>query len=169
MYKILGADGKEYGPLSAEQVKKWIAENRVEPKTPVFPEDARDWVFLMSLPEFADAFAPPPAPVVVAPPVLAGKEPPKSGWLIKIIPYKNPQALAAYYLGVFAVIPFLGVLLGIAALALGVGGLRRRKEEPEVGGSVHAWIGIIAGGLFGFIWLAVIVLFVIMTAKARNR
>ncbi len=57
MYKILGSDGHEYGPLSTEKIKQWIAESRVEKKTPVLPDGAADWVFLSSLPEFAEAFA----------------------------------------------------------------------------------------------------------------
>jgi hypothetical protein len=57
MYKILGSDGHEYGPLSIEKVKQWIAENRVEKKTPVLPDGAADWVFLSSMPEFTEAFA----------------------------------------------------------------------------------------------------------------
>jgi hypothetical protein len=57
MYKLLGSDGHEYGPISAEKIKQWILENRVEKKTPVLPDGAEDWVFLSSLPEFAEAFA----------------------------------------------------------------------------------------------------------------
>jgi hypothetical protein len=53
MYKILGSDGNEYGPLSTEKIKQWILEGRVEKKTPVLPDGAEDWVFLSSLPEFA--------------------------------------------------------------------------------------------------------------------
>jgi len=165
MYKILASDGKEYGPLSAEQIRQWLAESRLEGKTPVFPEGAQDWVFLNSLPEFADIFAPPPPPLVVPPPAPAKAA---GGGLNVIIPYKNPKALAAYYLGVFAVIPILGVLLGMAALGLGIAGLRFRKENPEAGGAVHAWIGIIAGGLFGFIWLAMIVFMVFAATHAAK-
>src|SRR3954447_21804778 len=47
-----------------------------------------------------------------------------------IIPYKNPQALIAYYLGVFGLIPGIGALLGPAALVLGIRGLRYVKREP---------------------------------------
>ena len=57
MYKILGSDGFEYGPGSAEKIKQWIQEERVEQKTPVMPDGAKDWVFLGSLPEFAEVFA----------------------------------------------------------------------------------------------------------------
>jgi hypothetical protein len=58
MYKILGSDGNEYGPISLEKLKKWIQEDRVDRKTPVMPEGAKDWVFLGTLPEFAGCFAP---------------------------------------------------------------------------------------------------------------
>lgn len=58
MYKILGADGKEYGPVSAERVRQWIAEGRANAQTKVQPEGAADWQTLGSLAEFADAFAP---------------------------------------------------------------------------------------------------------------
>ena len=30
MYKILGDDGQEYGPVSIEQVRQWIKENRLD-------------------------------------------------------------------------------------------------------------------------------------------
>ena len=57
MYKILASDGNEYDSISAEKINQWIRENRVEPKTPVMPEGAEDWVFLGDLPEFAQSFA----------------------------------------------------------------------------------------------------------------
>lgn len=40
MHKILGSDGNQYDPVSAEQVKKWIVENRVEKNTPILLEGA---------------------------------------------------------------------------------------------------------------------------------
>jgi hypothetical protein len=57
MYKILGSDGNEYESISAEKIRQWIQESRVEKKTPVMPEGAEDWVFLEALPEFAESFA----------------------------------------------------------------------------------------------------------------
>lgn len=64
-----------------------------------------------------------------------------------IVPYKNPAALAAYYLAVFGMFPFLGIFVSIPAFVLGIIGLRQRKRNPVIKGSVHAWIGIILGGL----------------------
>ena len=57
-YKVMGADGHEYGPVSAEEIRQWIMDGRLEKKSPVKPPDSKDWVFLSSLPEFAGAFHP---------------------------------------------------------------------------------------------------------------
>jgi hypothetical protein len=156
MYKILGSDGNEYGPVSAGQVKNWIAENRVEKKTPVIPKGGTDWVFLGSLPEFDAAFANP------LPMVSSAKGSKSADGFNKVIPYQNARALAACCLGVFSVIPPIGALLGLPALVLGILGLRFRRRNPEAGGSVHAWIGIVLGGLFGFGYLALIALVMIV-------
>jgi len=61
-YKVMGGDGKEYGQIYAEQIRRWFAEGRLEKKSPVIPPGAKDWVFLESLPEFADLFQPPAPP-----------------------------------------------------------------------------------------------------------
>jgi hypothetical protein len=64
-----------------------------------------------------------------------------------VIPYKNPCALAAYYMGVFSVLPLFGFFLSIAALICGIIGLKYRKRHPCARGAAHAWIGVVAGGL----------------------
>lgn len=73
-----------------------------------------------------------------------------------VVPYKNAPALIAYYCGVFSVIPCFPI--GIAGLVLGVMGLRYANDHPTAKGKVHAWIGIVAGGLFGLLWLALTIL-----------
>ena len=60
MYKIIGADQKEYGPVTAEQLRQWLAEGRVNAQTQVLPEGAIEWKALGDLPEFA---APSPGPL----------------------------------------------------------------------------------------------------------
>lgn len=59
MYKIIGADGKEYGPISIEQLRQWIAEGRANLQTQVLPEGATEWKTVAQLPEFATAPAGP--------------------------------------------------------------------------------------------------------------
>lgn len=68
------------------------------------------------------------------------------------IPYKNPPALIGYYLGVLSLIPLIGFPLGIAAFIFGLLGLKKRKANPAIKGRVHAWIGIVGGGLMAIIW-----------------
>ncbi len=53
MYRIIGADGKEYGPISAEVLRQWIAQGRTNAQTRIRPEGAADWKLLSEFPEFA--------------------------------------------------------------------------------------------------------------------
>jgi hypothetical protein len=74
------------------------------------------------------------------------------------IPSKNGPALASYYLGLLALLPCLGFFVGVAAVYLGIKGLRNVRANPEVRGGAHAWVGIVCGSLFGlfnFLLLAV--------------
>jgi len=77
-----------------------------------------------------------------------------------LIPYKNSAALIAYYLAVFSLIPCVGLFLGIAAVILGIKGLKFYEKNPQAGGKVHAWIGIILGGLISVIYAIVIIILI---------
>jgi hypothetical protein len=76
-----------------------------------------------------------------------------------IIPYKNPLALTSYYLGVFGLIPCLGLLLGPVAIVTGVLGLRYRSQNRLARGGLHAVIGLVFGSVVLVIHIAVIVVF----------
>ena len=60
MYRIIGKDGQQYGPVTAEQLRGWIAENRANAQTLVQTDGAQDWKPLGALPEFAADLKPPP-------------------------------------------------------------------------------------------------------------
>ena len=64
-----------------------------------------------------------------------------------MIPYQNPRALAAYYLGIFSMIPILGLLLAPVAIIMGILGLRKARAGSQAKGGVHAAIGVILGAL----------------------
>ncbi len=89
------------------------------------------------------------ASTVGEPPVYVAQSMGDSG----MIPYKNPKALIAYYLGILSGFPLIGLPLGIAAFVLGIQGLQNRKKDPKIKGSIHAWIGIGCGGFFALFWL----------------
>lgn len=64
MYKIIGADGQQYGPIGADQIRQWIAEKRANAHTLAQSEGSAEWKPLISFPEFMSAFqAAPPAAV----------------------------------------------------------------------------------------------------------
>jgi hypothetical protein len=82
MYRIIGADGKPYGPVSAEELRQWVREGRASGRTQVQTEGATTWQPLAALPEFADVFggasqsAPPLTPsLMAAPPVTPPPNP----------------------------------------------------------------------------------------------
>ena len=62
MYKIIGADQKEYGPIPADQIRQWISEGRANGQTMVCAEGTTDWKPLEMFPEFG----------LMASPVAAG-------------------------------------------------------------------------------------------------
>ncbi len=64
MYKILGTDGREYGPATAGQLRQWMAEGRANAQTPTLAPGAPEWKPLGALPEFAAHFAPPIPPAI---------------------------------------------------------------------------------------------------------
>ena len=61
MYKIIGSDGLQYGPVSAEQIRSWLAQNRVNAQTLIQSEGVTDWKAVSTFAEFAaDLKAVPP-------------------------------------------------------------------------------------------------------------
>ena len=71
MYRIIGADGKTYGPVGLEQIRQWLAEGRVDSRTPVFVDGARDWTFIGLLPEVATQTGVTPPGIAPARPAAA--------------------------------------------------------------------------------------------------
>jgi len=73
MYKIIGGDQKEYGPVTADEVRQWIAEGRLNGQSRVWAEGTAEWKLLSAFAEFADALraqagsAMPPAGVSMPP------------------------------------------------------------------------------------------------------
>jgi hypothetical protein len=74
MYIIIGADRKEYGPASAEQVREWIEEGRANGETRIREAESATWRNLSELPEFAPALAAKHAPDAPPPPRVAAAE-----------------------------------------------------------------------------------------------
>jgi hypothetical protein len=58
MFKIIGADQKEYGPVTTTQIRQWITDGRLNTATRAQRADGGDWQPLSAFEEFADLFNP---------------------------------------------------------------------------------------------------------------
>lgn len=153
-YRIVGNDGKIYGPVSAEQIREWIAQRRVESRTPIFVAGATDWSFVGMLPEFAANFNTTPPPV--APPKTAAAQ------------NHNTLAMWSLVCGALAwmccccCIPFnvLGLVFGIIALA-------QIQAQPEPRSSRSLAIAGIVLSATNLLWCAGITLLNFATNQAN--
>lgn len=75
MYKIIGTDGQQYGPIGAEQIHQWVAEKRANAQTLAWSEGSMEWKPLVSFPEFAALFQ-------AAPPAVPGYNPRASNKIV---------------------------------------------------------------------------------------
>ena len=78
-----------------------------------------------------------------------------------LIPYKNVPALIAYYLGIFSLLPVIGLPLGMVAVVLGIMGLIKKSKMPQVRGTAHALIGIILGSITTLVWGGCVLLMIV--------
>lgn len=148
MYKLIGADGKEYGPVPAEVVREWIRERRANAQTRARPEGTPDWRTLGALPEFAGdlsaSFAPPPLPGLPSgsqPAPVKNSAPKTSGFAI--------ASLILGALGFCGVTAILGITFGIIAR------VQIRRSQGRLAGRGLALTGII---------LSIVMLFVMFVA-----
>jgi len=58
MFKIIGADQKEYGPVSTAQIRQWITDGRLNANSQAQRAAGGDWQPLSAFEEFADIFNP---------------------------------------------------------------------------------------------------------------
>ncbi len=98
MYRIIGKDGQTYGPVTPQQLRIWIAENRANSQTLAQLEGTAEWKPLSLFPEFAADLQGAPGSATAPPTITA---PPSTS---------NPRASNKLPAGV------CGILLG----ALGV-------------------------------------------------
>jgi hypothetical protein len=134
MYKIIGADQKEYGPITTDQLRQWISEGRVNAHTKVQTEGAGVWKCISELPEFAAAL-PAGAPSAPVSPIQMAPAAAKS----------NQLALWAMITGIISLIPCCWGILGAVSIVLGCIALSQIKKNPQQTGSGFAITGIVLG------------------------
>lgn len=137
-YWIRLPDGTEYGPGSIALMAQWAAEGRVPNSALLVTRDGAPGVSVLQHPDIAAVLAGKAAPPNLTPSTT-------DNVLSVIVPYRNQPALFAYYVGIFALIPAAGLLLGPAAIVLGVFGVKLAASRKSVHGTAHAWVGIALG------------------------
>ena len=159
MFKVLGTDGREYGPVSADGLRQWIAERRANRQTKVQPAGGSEWKSLGELPEFADAFtaaaSQPPPLVNPAPPA----QPPRRKFCGLAIAALVAALLAPCTAGVAAL---AGLPLGIAAL------IKVGRSQGALRGTGLAIVSICLSGLFLFMIPVMLGVLLPLAAKAKR-
>ena len=158
MYKILGADQKEYGPISLDQLKQWISEGRANAQTQVQVEGTTDWKPLSAYPELAGALAAtpsPPPPATAVGPQAAGVSAGREAALQAV---KGP----AIGLMVTAILGLIAAAFGLVVNILALSGAtlwRQQMGDPQMqkifslfGGGMGIIQNII-GGIVGIVVL----------------
>lgn len=101
MFTILGADGKEYGPVTAAKIAEWIAGGRANLQTKARRAGEGEWQTLGDFVEFNAAATPPPLPVSPVAPQAAAT--------LQVVP-DTELADRGIRLGAFVIDYILGVL-----------------------------------------------------------
>jgi len=154
MYRILGADGREYGPVHAEQLRRWVAEGRANAETRTLTEGATEWKPLAQFAEFSLLFG-----ATAAPPVFRSATPP----LFVPVRKTNSFAVTGLILGILSITGGLccfGHLFIILALVFSIIGLVQIKNNPEIyEGKGIAIAGLVLSILGLIFWIGLIFLF----------
>lgn len=159
MYKIIGADGREYGPVTLEQVKQWIAEGRANALTRVLPEGATEWRTLYELPELQGTFAQPgfgatpPGGAAPAPGAGPGTTPPPPQPMRPLTPGVTPMGARPDPLSQVSgpatgliVVAILNFVTAAASLMMQIAGVNFMQGPPGMGDEamMRMWSGSIA-------------------------
>jgi hypothetical protein len=126
IYKIIGNNGQQYGPVTGDQIRQWIAAGRVESRTAVFVDGAKEWNFVGLLPEFTGCFATTATPPTIAPPPHGAST---AGRMART----NSYAQAGLVCGILSVTCCCcGFPLGILGLIFSLVALSQINSNPEM-------------------------------------
>ena len=161
-YHMIGADGKEYGPISVDQLRDWISQGRVNGQTRIRPAESTDWAPAAQVPDLAALFGsagPPPLPTG-APPVLRPPKPPAR---------REGLAVISFVLGIASFVLCLSAISGIPAIICGyIARSRARRAPTQYGGAGFAMAGIVLGYVSILFSLVVAALLLPAISKAHR-
>jgi hypothetical protein len=158
-YKVLGADGQEYGPVDADALRQWIVQRRAVRATKVKGDDDREWRPLRSFAEFADALATVQQSSMAGEPA-SGAQPPKGA------AKTSRLAIASLICGILGFL-LLPAMVGVARGALALARIRRSKGQLRGQGLAIAGMALSAVMMMGTI-PAGLVVSALAKAKAES-
>ncbi len=155
MYKIIGADQKQYGPVSADEIRQWIAEGRINSQTLLQADSQTDWRPLSSFPEFATVAQPMPSgvPLSAAPSTADAQR------------RVNGPATGLMVVGILCV---LASLSGLVSNLIGGGGAVPPGNLPP---QLQEYLKMMSGSLglvVNFIALALAAFFIFASTKMKK-
>ena len=163
MFKIIGADGRQYGPVSADQLRQWIAQGRANAQSLVQAEGSAEWKRLGEFPEFNPPS--PPVPPPVSPPTTSMPTASMPGPVPgpNVYPKTNGMAIAGLTMGIVGVtIGWLccGPLFSVLGIVFSSIGLSQINRDParQTGRAVAIWglvlsvLSLIAAIVFGVLF-----------------
>jgi len=168
MYKIIGVDQKEYGPITTEQIRQWFTQGRVNAQTMVWSDTSNNWKPFSSYAEFADlvAAAPPPLSPASALPFGLDAETARQNALAKV---KGP-ATGLVVTAILTLILIVGSMIWSGPLTksltdmIGAGGNGNNPELNSLISSMSGTLNVIGG----IINIALSVLVLVGAAKMKQ-
>lgn len=164
LYRMIGGDGREYGPVSAEQLRQWLAEGRVDRNTRVMADDGQTaWLALSEVAEFADLFVVqqvvPPAPVIPPPGTVppAYSVPPGATLPGSAVAGNSSMAVASLVMAILSLI-----CCGLLAIPAVICGHLARRDIAASNGTMTGGGMALAGLIIGYaliIFVLVAILF----------
>lgn len=149
MYKIIGGDQKEYGPVSAGDMRKWIAEGRLSAQSLAKAESDAEFRPLGGFPEFVAALAAAVAePTQPQTPIQPASDGNRDAALRQV---KGP-AIALMITAGLGVVYY--AFSGVFTLLTG-GAMFQHQMPPDVPPEMRAFIEGMRGPLAGAVSLAI--------------
>ncbi len=141
MYRVIGINGQQYGPVSADQIRRWLTENRVNAQTLVQAEGSPEWKPLSAFAEFAAELKAVPPPPLSAP--AAASSPGYDPVMSARAGSKIPAGICGILLGSFGIHKFILGYTGAGLIMLLVSLLTCLMAAP-----IMHLIGLIEGIIY---------------------
>lgn len=145
MYKILGGDGKQYGPIPADTLREWIQQGRANAETQVLAEGATSWQALGTIAEFADALG------LAAPIGMAGAAVADTSAYDAAVRLANPAGWALMILGILSILMCIAFIVFYAVKGVptnpfeGMFGQSNQTEAMRAGQKIGTFGALIVG------------------------